>query len=222
MPSPGAATDAPKGHQLVTAYEEEPQGPFKMSINTLYQTTPIIFYTVACVSGLLNIGSLVVNMPGVRQKVHDLRCKIMAYLVRKQRASSSQALVLVLKLAGWMIVSVSTAARLRRAAQSAGVPSLLSNVPSMIAVKRALKFDDQAEAPDVLESEADSERSERESESDADEHAEPATDWDTFWTRKPTRDMIRTLSSQEVESNKTDLTVARLDEWMLKFPSFFF
>jgi hypothetical protein len=34
--------------------------------------------------------------------------------------------------------------------------------------------------------------------------------------------MIRTLSSQEVESNKTDLTVARLDEWMLKFPSFFF
>ncbi|KOO30772.1 polyprotein [Chrysochromulina tobinii] len=90
----------------------------------------------------------------------------------------------------------------------------------MIAVKRALKFDDQAEAPDVLESEADSERSERESESDADEHAEPATDWDTFWTRKPTRDMIRTLSSQEVESNKTDLTVARLDEWMLKFMAF--
>ncbi|KOO31663.1 hypothetical protein Ctob_015161 [Chrysochromulina tobinii] len=90
----------------------------------------------------------------------------------------------------------------------------------MHAVKRALKFDDQAEAPDVLEPEADSEQSERESESDADEHAEPATDWDTFWTRKPTRDMIRTLSSQEVESNKTDLTVARLDEWMLKFMAF--
>jgi hypothetical protein len=126
----------------------------------------------------------------------------------------------MLKLAGWMIVSVSTAARLKRAAQSAGVPSLLSNVPSMHAVKRALKFDDQAEAPDVLEPEADSEQSERESESDADEHAEPATDWDTFWTRKPTRDMIRTLSSQEVESNKTDLTVARLDEWMLKFMAF--
>ena len=50
MPSPGAATDAPKGHQLVTAYEEEPQGPFKMSINALYQTTPMIFYTFACVS----------------------------------------------------------------------------------------------------------------------------------------------------------------------------
>ena len=155
MPSPGAATDAPKGHQMVTASEEEPQGPFKIA---LYQTTPMIFYTFACVSGLLNIGRLLVNMPGVRQKVHDLRCKIMEYLMRKQRASSSQALVLVLKLAGWMIVSVSTAARLKRAAQSAGVPSLLSNVPSMNAVKRALKFDDQSEAPDVLESEADSAR----------------------------------------------------------------
>jgi hypothetical protein len=53
----------------------------------------MIFYTFACVSGLLNIGRLLVNMPGVRQKVHDLRCKIMEYLVRKQRASSSQALV---------------------------------------------------------------------------------------------------------------------------------
>ena len=32
--------------------------------------------------------------------------------------------------------------------------------------------------------------------------------------------MICTLSSQEVESNKTDLAVARLDEWMLKFMTF--
>ena len=89
-------------------------------------------------------------------------------------------------------------------------------------VKRALKFDDHADESDASAPPADTDDSEVvvESASDAEELTEATTDWDTFWARKPTRDMIRTLSSQEVESNKTDLAVARLDEWMLKFMAF--
>ena len=214
MPSPGAATDVSKKHQMVTANDMEPQGLLKISVNALYKSSSMVLYMAACASGLLNIGNLLASVPGVRLKVHELRCRIVAYLVRTQRASSSQTLLLMLKLAGWTLVFLSAADRLRRAA-----PSTISIVHD---VKRALKFDDQDDASDASAHPADTDGSEEivESANDAEELAEATTDWDTFWARKPTRDMIRTLSSQEVESNKTDLTVARLDEWMLKFTTF--
>ena len=41
MPSTGAATDAPKGHKLVTANNVEPQGLFQSSINMLYTQTTL-------------------------------------------------------------------------------------------------------------------------------------------------------------------------------------
>ena len=191
MPSSGAATDAPKGHQLVTANDMESQGLFNMSVNALYQSSPMIVYTFACASGLINIGRLLANVPAVRLKVHDLCCKIVDYLVRKQRASSGQALLLMLKLAAWMTVFVSAAARLR-AVQSA---STISLAPIVYDVKRALKFDDQNDMSDasVPPAETDGSDGSEEPASDADASNEPAADWDTFWTRKPTRDMIRTL-----------------------------
>ena len=79
MPSTGAATDAPKEHKLVSANNVEPQGLLQSSINMLYTSSPIVVYTLACATGLLNIGRLLANVPGVHQKVHDLAlaaCKV--------------------------------------------------------------------------------------------------------------------------------------------------
>ena len=172
MPSPGAATEASKRHQMVTANEMEPQGLFKISVNVLYKSSPMVFYTAVCASGLLNIGRLLANVPGVRLQAHELRCKIVAYLVRTQRASSSQALLLILKLAGWMLVFLSAADRLRRAAQTASPVSIVHEV------KRALKFDDHADASDASVHPADTDGSDEivESASDAEELAEATTD----------------------------------------------
>ena len=172
MPSPGAATEASKRHQMVTANEMEPQGLFKISVNALYKSSPMVFYTAVCASGLLNIGRLLANVPGVRLQAHELRCKIVAYLVRTQRASSSQALLLILKLAGWMLVFLSAADRLRRAAQTASPVSIVHEV------KRALKFDDHADASDASVHPADTDGSDEivESASDAEELAEATTD----------------------------------------------
>ena len=107
MPSTGAATDAPKGHKLVSANNVEPQGLLQSSINMLYTSSPIVVYTLACATGLLNIGRLLANVPGVHQKVHDLVRKIMGYLTRK--LSGVQVLVPMMKLTGWLILLVSAA-----------------------------------------------------------------------------------------------------------------
>jgi hypothetical protein len=48
MPSPGAATEASKGHQMVTANDMEPQGLFNISVNALYKSSPMVFYTAVC------------------------------------------------------------------------------------------------------------------------------------------------------------------------------
>ena len=122
-----------------------------------------------------------------------------------------------MKLTGWSILLVSAAARLLSAVHNASTVSL---VPIVHDVKRTLKFDDEADASDVSMPPADETDGSGFVESASDAEDDTATDWDTFWAHKPTRDMIRTLSSQEVESNKTDLAVARLDEWMLKFMAF--
>jgi hypothetical protein len=123
----------------------------------------------------------------------------------------------MMKLTGWSILLVSAAARLRSTLHDVSAVSLM---PIVHEVKRTLKFEDEAEASDVSMPPADETDGSGFVESASDAADDAATDWDTFWTRKPTRDMIRTLSSQEVESNKTDLAVARLDEWMLKFTAF--
>ena len=154
-------------------------------------------------------------MPGVRQKVHDLVRKIMGYLMCK--LSGVQMILPMMKLTGWSILLVSAAARLRSTVHDVSAISLM---PIVHEVKRTLKFDDQADASDASMPPADETEGSGFVDSASDAADDAATDWDTFWTRKPTRDMIRTLSSQEVESNKTDLAVARLDEWMLKFMAF--
>jgi hypothetical protein len=41
-------------------------------------------------------------------------------------------------------------------------------------------------------------------------------DYTTFWETRPTRDMSKQLSSQEIDVYKTDLNVATLEDWKLK------
>ena len=41
-------------------------------------------------------------------------------------------------------------------------------------------------------------------------------DYTTFWETRPTRDMSKQLSSQEIDVYKTDLNIATLEDWKLK------
>ena len=45
-------------------------------------------------------------------------------------------------------------------------------------------------------------------------------DFTTFWETRPTRDMSKQLSTQEIDSHKTDLNVATLEVWKLKALTF--
>ena len=46
-------------------------------------------------------------------------------------------------------------------------------------------------------------------------------DYTTFWETRPSREMIKQLSSQEIDAHKTDLNVATLETWKLKVTTFF-
>jgi hypothetical protein len=45
-------------------------------------------------------------------------------------------------------------------------------------------------------------------------------DFTTFWETRPTREMSKQLSSQEIDVYKTDLNVATLEDWKLKVLTF--
>ena len=45
-------------------------------------------------------------------------------------------------------------------------------------------------------------------------------DYTTFWETRPSREMIKQLSSQEIDAHKTDLNVATLETWKLKVLTF--
>ena len=55
---------------------------------------------------------------------------------------------------------------------------------------------------------------------DDDEESTNYKDFTTFWETRPTREMSKQLSSQEIDVYKTDLNVATLEDWKLKVLTF--
>ena len=112
-----------------------------------------------------------------------------------------------------------------------GIHGIPTNAMRMTSASDDGHDDDASDSGSILSSSSKSDEQELEAEQNekrdeeatgTDEDEDKAyRDYTTFWETRPSREMTKQLSSQEIDGHKTDLNVATLETWKLKVLTFF-